>query len=117
MYQLHSSDIICLVVAVQLCVCLVLWHLHCAPLQWYIAMLCTIVLHFAPLTCIVHHFDWMTVNYCNFQGGFKANMLRWCTRARTQSIYDTLVVHNTPCRALCYCTVSLPLHNAKSPFV
>ena len=22
-----------------------------------------------------------------------------------------------PCRALCYCMVSLPLHNAKSPFV
>ncbi len=29
--------------------------LRCAPLQWYRAPLCTIDLHCAPPTCIVHH--------------------------------------------------------------
>ena len=36
-------------------VCLGLWNVHCAPLQHYRAMLCTIDLCCAPLHCVVHH--------------------------------------------------------------
>ncbi len=36
-------------------VCLGLWDLCCAPIHWYMITLCTIDLHFAPLTCTVHN--------------------------------------------------------------
>ena len=47
----EAGEIIRLVASVHLC----LWKLHCAPLRWYRAKLCTIDLHCAPPTCIVHY--------------------------------------------------------------
>ena len=43
------------VVCGVVCVVLGLWDLCCALTQWYRTTLCTIDLHCAPLTCIVHH--------------------------------------------------------------
>ncbi len=38
-----------------LSVCACLWNVHCAPLQWHRAMLCTTNLRCAPPTYVVHH--------------------------------------------------------------
>ncbi len=74
-YQQRSREMICLVATV----CLGLWNLRCAPLQWYGAMLCTINLHCAPPTCDVHH-------------GAQGDLLFWEVGV-TPNIFHFLVVH------------------------
>ena len=65
-------------------VCVLFWNLHCAPLQWYRAMLCTTNLHCAPLTYVV-----VTRGTIFFHVSYQLPP-RWCTLWCCQSRCITL---------------------------